>query len=47
MTDISMLIPRYLAERGLTFEEVFRKRARRLSVTSWLHRDAPAEEEAS
>jgi hypothetical protein len=37
MTDIGSLIPRYLAERGLTFEsEVSRKRARRLSVTSWL-----------
>lgn len=37
LTDIGTLIPRYLAESGLTFEgEVFRKRARRLSMTSRL-----------
>ncbi len=48
MTDIGTLIPRYLAEKGLTFEsEVARKRARRLSVTSWLDPAASAEDEAS
>ena len=37
MTDVGTLVPRYLAERGLTFEgEVLRKRTRGLSVTSWL-----------
>ena len=48
MTDIGTLIPRYLAERGLTFEgEVVRKRARRLSVTSWLDPTGSVTEEAS
>lgn len=48
MTDIGTLIPRYLTERGLAFEgEVLRKRARRLSVTSWVSPNAPAAEEAS
>ncbi len=48
MTDIRALIPHYLEEHGLTFEaEVFRKRARRLGVTSWLDPGAGADEEAS
>ena len=48
MTDIGTLIPRYLAEKGLTFEaEVARKRARRLSVTSWLDPAGEVEEKAS
>jgi hypothetical protein len=37
MTDIGTEIDRYLASKGLAFEvEAARKRARRLSVTSWL-----------
>jgi hypothetical protein len=48
MKDIGSLIPHYLAERGLVFEdEVSRKRARRLSVTSWLDPAAASEREAS
>ena len=48
MADIRALIPRYLDERGLTFEaEVFRKRARRLGVTSWVDPAAVVHEEAS
>ena len=48
MADVRTLIPHYLDEHGLTFEaEVFRKRARRLGVTSWLDPHTPAEEEAS
>ena len=48
MKDIGSLIPHYLAERGLVFEdEVSRKRARHLSVTSWLDRAGGGEKEAS
>ena len=48
LTDIGTLIDRYLAAKGLVFEgEVLRKRARRLSVTSWLDRAGEVEEEAS
>ena len=48
MADIRALIPRYLDERGLTFEaEVFRKRARQLGVTSWVDPAAVVHEEAS
>ena len=48
MTDIGTLIDRYLAERGLAFkDEVSRKRARRLSVTSWLDPAVMIEREAS
>ena len=47
-TDIGTLIDRYLADTGLAFEEeVSRKPARRLRVTSWLNSAAAVEKEAS